>query len=337
MTKISRPLNARALNRRSDALQDRFHVGLHTSTVGSPLLLRHTNPVYDVTVATAQTRYTLKELQAEARARGFNPSERMIKDWIGLGLLDQAQRRGLGRGQGIVATWSENQKELLLQLLAKRGEITRVASLCNIPVFVWLWWGDDYVPTRQALRALSTWAGTQEATSWRRASWTAEQLVEHVAGPGATRAQRKRLIDLIAHTAYGAPFDADAVKAAFDEILDSTYAHLPAPVRMTGEMYTFLVEARLTAVRWLHQKKVELAALTWARAEYLTSRREYQQLLPSLFEADPEGAAKLLPASEGGVVLTPTTEQIANSACLDALTLLGIYLLGIERGRQETG
>jgi len=124
VTKISRPLNARALNRRSDALQDRFHVGLHTSTVGSPLLLRHTNPVYDVTVATAQTRYTLKELQAEARARGFNPSERMIKDWIGLGLLDQAQRRGLGRGQGIVATWSENQKELLLQLLAKRGEIT---------------------------------------------------------------------------------------------------------------------------------------------------------------------------------------------------------------------
>jgi hypothetical protein len=292
--------------------------------------------VYDVKVAAAQNRYTLKELRAAARAQGFDPSERLIKDWIGLGLLDQADRRGLGRGRGIVATWPENQKELLLLLLAKRGEISRIATLCNIPVVIWLWWGDEYVPPRQTLRALSTWAGTQEGTSWRQARWTAEQLVEHYADTTATAAQRERLFDLVAHAAYGAPFDAEAVRAAFDDILDSSQAHVPTAVRMTGEGFAFLVEARVTAIRWLRERKVELQALAWARTEYLTTRREYEQLLPKLVEADPEGAAKILPSSKSGnILLAPTLEEIANSACLDTLSLLGIHLLGIERGREE--
>ena len=293
--------------------------------------------MYDVNVAAVQNRYTLKELQAEARARGFDPSERLIKDWIGLGLLDKADRRGLGRGRGIVATWPENQKELLLLLLVKRSEITRIATLCNIPVVIWLWWGDEYVPSRQTLRALSTWAGTQEGTSWRRARWTAEQLVEHYADATATVAQRERLFDLVAHAAYGGPFDAEAVRVAFDDILDSRQTHVPTAVRMTGEGFAFLVEARVTAIRWLRERKVDLQALAWARTEYLTTRREYEQLLPKLIEADPEGAAKLLPTSKSGqILLAPTLEEIANSACLAILTLLGIYLLGIEHGRQDT-
>jgi hypothetical protein len=293
--------------------------------------------VYDVNVAAVPNRYTLKELQAAARARGFNPSERLIKDWIGLGLLDQANRRGRGRGRGIVATWPENQKELLLLLLSKRGEISRIASLCNLPVVIWLLWGDEYVPSRQTLRALSTWAGTQEGTSWRQARWTAQQLVEHYADAAATPAQRERLFDLVAHAAYGAAFDAEAVQAAFDDILDSRQAHVPTAARMTGEGFAFLVEARLTAIRWLRERKVELQALAWARTEYVTTRRDYEQLLPKLVEADPEGAAKLLATSESGdILLPPTLDQIANSACLDTITLLGIYLLGIERGRHDT-
>lgn len=293
--------------------------------------------MYDVNVAGEPNRYTLKELQAEARARGFDPSERLIKDWISLGLLDQAERRGLGRGRGIVATWPENQKELLLLLLAKRREITRIATLCNIPVVIWLWWGDEYVPSCQTLRALATWAGTQEGTSWRQARWTAKQLVEHYADTAATKEQRKRLFDPVAQAAYGGPFDAAAVRAAFDDILDSHQAQAPQAVRIDGEGFVFLVEARLTAVRWLRDRKVEQPALTWARTEYLTTRREYEQLVPKLVEADPEGAAKLLATSESGdILLPPTFEQIANSACLDTLTLLGIYLLGIEHGRQDT-
>ena len=292
--------------------------------------------MYDVNVVAVQKRYTLKELRAEARTHGFDPSERLIKDWIGLGLLDRAERRGLGRGRGIVATWSENQKELLMQLLAKRDQIRRIATLCNIPVVVWLFWGDDYVPTRQALRALSTWAGTKERTSWPQARWTAEQLVEHFADGAATSAQRERLVDLVAHAAYGARFDAQAAQAAFDELLNSSQARVPAPVRITGESFAFLVEARLTAIRWLRDREVEPSALAWVRTEYLTTRREYGQLLPKLVEADPEGAAKLLPASDSGeILLPPTSDEIANRACLDTLTLLGIYLLGIERGREE--
>src|SRR5438067_1709419 len=148
-------------------------------------------------MSATRTRYTLTELQSAARDRGFDPSERLIKDWVGLGLLDLADKRSRGRGRGIERTWPQSQNELLLLLLAKRRDVKQIVTLCNIPVSIWLWWGDDYVPARQALRALSTWAGAKATTSWRRAQWTARQLVDHYAGTVATAAQRKELVDLI--------------------------------------------------------------------------------------------------------------------------------------------
>jgi hypothetical protein len=105
---------------------------------------------------------------------------------------------------------------------------------------------------------------------------------------------------------------------------------------MTGEGFVFLVEARLTAIRSLRGLKVELSALAGVRTEYLTTRQDYGQLLPKLVEAAPERAAKLLPSSESGeILLPPTFDEMAKRACLDTLTILGIYLLGIEHGRQE--
>src|SRR5205809_339547 len=122
-----------------------------------------------------QRQFTKVALLAEAQRAGFTASSRLITDWVSVGLLDQATRRGRGRGRGLTATWPEEQKNLFLTVLKKRQETARIAPLCNIPVFVWLWWGDSFIPLRQVRRALNTWSGANEhGRSWR----TAEQAAE---------------------------------------------------------------------------------------------------------------------------------------------------------------
>lgn len=69
--------------------------------------------------------YTRRQLVLEARARGRHVTESLIDDWVGLGLLDQAQRRSRGRGRGVAAGWSRRQRDLLLDLLARRQQLRR--------------------------------------------------------------------------------------------------------------------------------------------------------------------------------------------------------------------
>ena len=86
-------------------------------------------------------RFDAEAMLAAARSRGFTPSKRLLSDWVSLGLLDRPLRKGLGRGRGSTATWPAEQRELFLQLLAKRATVRQIAPLCNIPVWLWLYYG----------------------------------------------------------------------------------------------------------------------------------------------------------------------------------------------------
>ena len=88
-------------------------------------------------------KYDKKDLLLAAKEGGFDITARMIDDWVSIGLLDRPIKKGLGRGKGLLATWSENQRELLLTLLRKRREIKKLLTpLFHIPVWIWLEYGD---------------------------------------------------------------------------------------------------------------------------------------------------------------------------------------------------
>jgi hypothetical protein len=266
----------------------------------------------------------LEELLAAARTRGFDPSERLLKDWVERGLLDQALRRGRGRGKGIERTWSENQKELWLLLLSKRDEAKRIASLCNIPVLLWLDSGDDYVPLRQARRALLTWVGTG-VVSWRRATATAEQLVSQFAHQDARPAARKRLVEELAKIAYGGVFRRDRVLDFFRRAYDPTGLDRnvgPKWMNFNAESFVLITEVRLHAVKALQAGTASDQAFEWARAEYRVSRAEYDRLEPTL-ATDPEASRLFLTERPSGLMVPSTLQQRFNTACLDLLTLLG--------------
>jgi hypothetical protein len=56
--------------------------------------------------------YTADQMVAAATGEGLPSSRRLVRDWVELGLLDRPRKRGLGRGKGTVAIWSENQLQL---------------------------------------------------------------------------------------------------------------------------------------------------------------------------------------------------------------------------------
>lgn len=284
----------------------------------------------------APERYTRDEMLGAARKGGFAPSKRLLSDWVSLGLLDQSTRRGLGRGKGTEATWPQQQLNLFLALLEKRPTVSHIAPLCNLPVFLWLWFGDEFVSTRQARRALMTWGGAnRHSSSWRAARAAAVNIAGQFAHPDANERALERFITAIARATYGAPFDAEAVLGAFRDVFDPHGENRsigPPQVRFRPEYFVALVKARLAALEALRRDEVDDQAFEWARGEYQTTRREYEQLIPRIAE-DPEAVQLFFRTTPAGVVVPDTTlDDVANHACADLLTLTGIYLENMARG-----
>lgn len=105
----------------------------------------------------AASGITRQDLLDAAHQAGHELSGRQLSDWISRGLLtnatiDEGEEEAEGR-------WHPAQKDLLLNLLAKRQTVTTLAPLYNIPVFIWLHWSDfnSYVKVDQIRRALGSW------------------------------------------------------------------------------------------------------------------------------------------------------------------------------------
>ena len=102
---------------------------------------------------------TIDHLIADAAEHGHQVIARLVRDWSERGLLDYPTRRPAGKGHGSKqALYTANQRMLFLALLDKRAD-NGIRSLARMPVWLWMYWGDDYVPLRQARRAFMTWLG----------------------------------------------------------------------------------------------------------------------------------------------------------------------------------
>jgi hypothetical protein len=149
----------------------------------------------------AEERYSAKQLRAESAKHGAPVSGRLVTDWVEKGLLDRPEVRGLGRGKGTSATWDQNQLRLFVSLLKQRQHARRAATLCNIPVGLWLMFGDTYVPLRQVRRAMGTWTSAYAVVGKGRAETSARELLEQVAHPDATEGDRDRFELIITRAA----------------------------------------------------------------------------------------------------------------------------------------
>ena len=262
------------------------------------------------------TRQQLVELMARD---GQRITPRLIADWVAVGLLDKGTPRGRGRGKGKAYLWPENQAELLRLLLAKRPEASR-PTLCNIPVALWLIWGDAYAPLRQVRRALKTWAEGWATVSGGRADQAAQEVLEQFDHPDAKPHDREQVGRLVAKAAYTGEFDPAVLGPALARLADPNGVGLVrGPLGLgSTEDYVQMVLARLHAVSQLEK----------APSEIFVKAREAYRLIGPL--ADPESTrieveGKIVSLRELGAEQA-SFEEATNRACIDLITLLGLEL-----------
>jgi hypothetical protein len=269
------------------------------------------------------TEYTVEDLVRHAHERGFTDvTHRLVVDWVQKGLIDQATRSphvGAGSGRGSrKGTWSQFQRDLFLREVDQHhDQAEKIATLCNIPVSVWLWWGDDWVPLRQVARVMDTYCKAYRRGSAQAARRTARDVAADLGNPGGTHAQRRLRQDFIAALADMSPtrritdHQRRELTRLAARVFDPKLLATPFARGLT-EGYVQLIDARYRAI-------ARLPGLTaddyfWARHLYLVTRIGYGEDYPKLAE-DPVVAARFGP---------PTLDEIGNRACIELLTVIGL-------------
>jgi hypothetical protein len=273
---------------------------------------------------------TVDDLVADAAAAGHAITVRLIRDWTQAGLLDQPRKRPAGRGRGSEqALYPANQRQLLLTLLSKRpGQ--GISSLARIPVGIWMYWGDEYVPIRQARRAMQTWVGNPRV-SMRRARETAKTILGQLDSPAATPAARRELRKVLTDIAYTGQLDADQLeRAVFDVFEPGTHrirraiGHPQAPLMVDSVIE--VTKARLAAATDLAAGRVTDDAFYQARHIHLMAYAEYAVNQPAFAGSTPPQIPDMYEPV--------TAEKAINDCCVHLLTTIGLEIMYPQRATQ---
>jgi hypothetical protein len=283
---------------------------------------------------------TIDDLIADAGAAGYEASARLIRDWTEHGLLDSPRRRPAGKGHGSApALYSAAQRNLLLTLLHHRPGKS-IASLARIPVAIWMYWGEEYVPLRQAHRALLRTLGDPQSRGYARDAARAgkdrsrafaREVLSQMDSPQATPKARRDLLDALTEAAYTGQPDFKRLESAVSAVFDAgatqvrrAIGHPSAPV--TTQALVTSVRARLTAVEALTAGRVTGEALTRARDAHLSAYADYIARYPVFAVAAPAGVPQLY---------APVTAEDTVSNCCRHLTFaLGMELMQPEQAER---
>lgn len=276
--------------------------------------------MYDVNVVAAShpRRFRSEELIAAAADRGVAVTRRTLSHWVTQGLIAPPTRRGLGRGRGTSATWPEAHVKTYLAIRGKRGpQAKSPATLANIPVWLWLRFGEDYVPLNQARRALGTWARSKRKVSGAAALINVRGLVKQISHPEARRADRKALREELANAAVKGRVDVPTASAAARRVIDPHQTGVMATLNLatSADALIKLFDARLRGCRLITRLSDD--DLRTVRLLYVSSRAEHNaSKMPRL---------TLPPAHDA-------QDEISN-ACLNAITLIGL----MDRSSKSNG
>ncbi|GIJ45477.1 hypothetical protein Val02_23630 [Virgisporangium aliadipatigenens] len=270
---------------------------------------------------------TIDDLVADAARAGYSIRSRMLRDWVECGLLDYPQRRPAGRGQGSQqALYSANQRNLLQNLLHHR-RTNGIRSLARLPVFVWTYYGDEFVPTSQALRAINTWLGDSRS-SLRKARHSAAEILARLDTPHASPAARRDLVDTLADIAYTGRADYPRLEQAIRNVFEPDFqtirravGHPAAP--MTTQSMIDTIRARVTAATRLKANDVSEDEFRTARHVHLVTYSQYARGHRELTAAAPKDASPLYDAA--------TIENSLANCCTNLLTTLGLVAMHPER------
>lgn len=270
---------------------------------------------------------TIEQMTADAAEAGHKATARLVRDWTEAGLLDYPRRRPAGKGHGSrQALYPQSQRQLFLTLLHHRAEGNGIASLARIPVGIWMYWGDGFVPLRQARRAMITWVGDPRS-SLRRARETAKEVAGQLDNPAATPAARRELHEALADLAYTGQADFERLERAVTGVFEAGYGTLRRAVGHPGapvmaDSVIDALKARLQAVGLVKEDKLSDDDYYAARRRHLAAYAEYA--------AKQHYYAMHAPADNSGMYEPVTAENALNASCVHLLTTIGLSALHPE-------
>lgn len=151
--------------------------------------------------------YTLDELVDLAEQASTPIKRRTVTNWIEVGLLAAPERRrgtGYGSEPSVVP---ERQRQLFETLLVQRQRGAERPLLANIPVYLWMYWGDSYVPLTQTRRAFTTWFRAVYNPSWADADDLASRHLDALVHPDASATDTNKMHRLLATSIYDGRID----------------------------------------------------------------------------------------------------------------------------------
>lgn len=265
-------------------------------------------------VVDATARFTRDDMITQANAIRPGATGRLITDWVESGLLDHPRKPGLGRGAGSQpGTWPIQQLKLFVTLWGKKPEAT-IAELCNIPVYLWLFWGDEFAPLRQVRRAMNSWLARLRHVPIRAADEAAAHILGIVDQGRPTKAKR----DFLSYALRAVPADLDEARKQLvgksRAPRADTTPEAGRTVEVDPELIMRLLTGRVTAEGQLDDLPDEL--FEWARFFNLYAEAQYRQEQPMLGADSRHG--RLFPQRRH--------DDMIKYACANLLTLLGASL-----------
>jgi len=262
---------------------------------------------------------------SSAREAGFDDvSDRMVTEWGRLGLLDIGERVGRKDGRrGAFYTWPDNQYHLFVTLLGKRGDVRHTKALVVIPVGIWLYWGDEWVPLRQVRRALLTSVELYgPPASWERAEANAREVVASLRRDGAPGEEVARLHRTLALGLHNGKLDPRNLRPLVAQVLRSD-GRIGGWGPFGWDVNQVVDMLRATT---LGVKRIATATdedLIDARDRLRTAILDYSVSWRRLQE---------LPGY-GSTFERPTIDMVIERSCRDLATQLGMQALAEEEGR----
>ena len=274
-------------------------------------------------VWTPEPEFNKEELFASIRARGLHIDDSLLQEFQEQGLMLHPRRRGKGPSGGNPGVWTRHQRDLLQSLChaRERQGMHSIALRCNLPVWVWLYWGDNYgVTLEQVKQVMKTWAIRQEKLSLKESRRAARKVVHEVGNQPA--GGKRQAINEITDRFYKGRFIAQNLSDSLCHVFnEQKKANGPQDIPLTPKGASELLCLRREAATWLAQGQ-DLPDIhwQWARFFHVHGLSEYLQEQP--------GYASETAGSPAAHLFSPETiESLFTSTCADLAMVLYMGLL----------
>lgn len=267
--------------------------------------------------------FTRAQLVAAAKERGYKVTDRLVTEWVRLGILDHPDRVGRTDGRrGAMYVWPDTQYHLFLTVLAMWSTVGHTKELVQIPVSVWLYWGEEWISLRQVRRAAETSVGLfGPPRSYERALANAREVVNQLKRPDAPRAAVAALRKALADGLYRGDIDPRALRpltAAVLKIDPATEGWGPFGADVDQVVARLCATAR--AIRNLD---------SFTDSDYYEARAKLRVAILDYAQSWQEYACH---PTYGHMFEPVTLELLVNRACRDLLFSLGQGRLARDSG-----